>query len=196
MAYKTFVAGEEALAADVNSYLMSQTVARFTTAAQRTSQLPAPVLNQLTLRDDAAGTIEFWNGSIWRPLGGAVVGKGYASMPDANRTTNGLFDALVFTIPAFPYPVSMVANVAFQAGFGSALHTYAWDIVPYSTGTPIPSLGPAQAGAGVFSNAGTSYSWNVPANGDPTWKIRINPSAASAGNPLHTGGHCTWAAYG
>jgi len=65
MPYKVFVAGEEALAADANSYLMSQTVPRFTNATQRTSQLTAPVLNQLSMRDDRPGVLERWNGTAW-----------------------------------------------------------------------------------------------------------------------------------
>lgn len=68
MAYKNFVAGEEALAVDVNSYLMSQTVSRFTNATQRTAQVTAPVLNQLTVLDDRPGQIQYWNGSAWLDL--------------------------------------------------------------------------------------------------------------------------------
>jgi hypothetical protein len=67
MAYKTFVAGEEALAADVNSYLMSQAVARFASAAARTAGLPAPILNQLTALDTVPGVIDYWTGSVWAP---------------------------------------------------------------------------------------------------------------------------------
>jgi hypothetical protein len=66
MPYKVFVAGEEALAADANSYLMSQTVPRFTNATQRTSQLTAPVLNQLSMLDSRPGLVQFWNGSAWQ----------------------------------------------------------------------------------------------------------------------------------
>lgn len=65
MPYKVFVAGEEALAADVNSYLMSQTVPRFTNATQRTSQLTAPVLNQLSMLDSKPGAVQYWTGSAW-----------------------------------------------------------------------------------------------------------------------------------
>jgi hypothetical protein len=72
VAYKTFVAGEEALAADVNSYLMSQTVARFASAAARTTQLPAPALNQLSLLDTRMGVVQFWNGSAWADLLGDI----------------------------------------------------------------------------------------------------------------------------
>jgi hypothetical protein len=72
MPYKVFVAGEEALASDANSYLMSQTVPRFTSAAQRTSQLTAPVLNQLSIRDDSGGLTERWNGASWEPVGSSA----------------------------------------------------------------------------------------------------------------------------
>lgn len=65
MPYKVFVAGEEALAADANAYLMSQTVPRFTNATQRTSQLTAPVLGQLSMLDTRPGAIQYWTGSAW-----------------------------------------------------------------------------------------------------------------------------------
>jgi hypothetical protein len=68
VAYKTFVAGEEALAADVNSYLMGQTVARFASAAARTSALAAPALNQLSMLDTRPGVVQFWNGSAWTDI--------------------------------------------------------------------------------------------------------------------------------
>jgi hypothetical protein len=68
MPYKVFVAGEEALASDANSFLMSQAVPRFTNATQRTSQLTAPVLNQLSMRDDRPGYVERWSGSAWVDL--------------------------------------------------------------------------------------------------------------------------------
>lgn len=69
MAYKTFVAGEEALAADVNNYLMSQTIPRFANAAARTAAITSPVLNQLSMRDDRPGIVEGWNGSAWVAAG-------------------------------------------------------------------------------------------------------------------------------
>lgn len=65
MAYKVFVAGEEALASDVNTLLMGQTVARFPSAAARTSAIASPVLNQLTMLDTRAGVVQYWNGSAW-----------------------------------------------------------------------------------------------------------------------------------
>lgn len=70
MPYKVFVAGEEALAADVNSYLMAQTVARFTNATQRTSLLSAPVLNQLSELDTNPGVLYYWSGTAWAVAAG------------------------------------------------------------------------------------------------------------------------------
>lgn len=65
MPYKTFVAGEEALAADVNSYLVSQTVARFPNAGARTAALTAPALGQLSSLDSTPGAIQYWSGTAW-----------------------------------------------------------------------------------------------------------------------------------
>lgn len=65
MAYKEFTAGQEALAADVNTLYMQQTVARFPTAAARTAAIVAPALNQLSMTDDKLGALDYWNGSSW-----------------------------------------------------------------------------------------------------------------------------------
>lgn len=63
--YKVFATGEDAIAADVNTYLAAQTISRFTSAAQRTSQLTAPVLNQLSMLDTRPGLTQYWNGAAW-----------------------------------------------------------------------------------------------------------------------------------
>jgi hypothetical protein len=46
-------------------------VMRFTTAGQRAAQLTAPIVNQMTTRDDRPGVIERWNGTAWVDIGGA-----------------------------------------------------------------------------------------------------------------------------
>jgi len=40
-------------------------VMRFTTAAQRASQLTAPVVGQLTELDNRPGVLQYWSGSAW-----------------------------------------------------------------------------------------------------------------------------------
>jgi hypothetical protein len=49
----------------VNSLVASQKIPSFASAAARTAAIPAPVLNQLTMRNDAPTIIEVWNGSAW-----------------------------------------------------------------------------------------------------------------------------------
>ena len=169
-------------------------VARFTNSAQRTAQLPAPVLNQVSMRDDLAGIIETWNGTLWRPLSGASV-RGYGALADASRTTNGTFDALNVVIGSFPYPVTMVATIGIQAGFGSALQSFSWDLYLLNTGGFSPSWGPYQAVAGIFASVGMPYSWNVAVGQDPSFRVRLTPTTASAGNVFHTGGTVHWWAY-
>jgi hypothetical protein len=104
MAYKEFTAGQEALAADVNSLYMQQVVARFPTAAARTAGIASPVVNQLSMTDDRAGVIQRWNGSAWYDLSpvllayteSAVAQGGIAATP---VDVNGLITGSV-TLPA------------------------------------------------------------------------------------------------
>lgn len=51
--------------ADVQGFLMDQTVMRFATSNARAAAIPAPAKNTLTIRDDAR-TIERYDGSAWR----------------------------------------------------------------------------------------------------------------------------------
>ena len=69
MAYKTFVAGEEALAADVNNYLMSQTIPRFPSAAARDAAITAPVRGQYCVLDTSPSELLFHNGTAWSTTG-------------------------------------------------------------------------------------------------------------------------------
>lgn len=93
--YKKFIAGDEALAADVNGYLLDQTVARFASAAARTAALPSPAVNQLTMLDTAPGAIQFWNGSLWADVKGitaaaaVLAGEATASSTYVDLTTPG-----------------------------------------------------------------------------------------------------------
>jgi hypothetical protein len=47
-------------------------VMRFTTAAQRTSQLTAPIVGQMTTLDDHPGAVYRWTGTAWAVMGGPV----------------------------------------------------------------------------------------------------------------------------
>jgi hypothetical protein len=116
MAYKVFVAGEEALASDVNSYLMAQTVPRFTNTTQRSSQLTAPVLNQLSILDSRPGVVQYWNGSAWADAAPLV----QAGNSVLTTNVSGIF-TVGFPVPFAAIPVASVTN----GDSASGVHVYA-----------------------------------------------------------------------
>jgi hypothetical protein len=79
-------------------------VMRFSTAAQRTSQLTAPVTGQLTALDTAPGVVDYWTGSAWAlAAGGAelAVAQITANVVITNLSAAG--SQLVVAAPALVY---------------------------------------------------------------------------------------------
>jgi hypothetical protein len=64
MSRKVFTAGEVLAAADVNSFLMDQTVMSFAGTAARGSAIASPVEGMYTHLEDT-DSLQFWNGSSW-----------------------------------------------------------------------------------------------------------------------------------
>jgi hypothetical protein len=74
MSRKVFTAGEVLAAADVNSFLMDQTVMSFASSAARGSAIPTPTLGMYTHLEDTPARTQFWNGSAWvSPCGSTLV---------------------------------------------------------------------------------------------------------------------------
>lgn len=144
MAYKQFAAGEEALAADVNAYLMSQAVARFASAAQRTSQLASPVLNQLSVVDARPGVVQFWNGSAWADLAPLMQWNAYVG------TTNANGDVVV----TFPRAFGATPAIALTGGVYNYPQLYS--ILGASTTSFTVRLFTTSA---VASNASITFHW-------------------------------------
>jgi hypothetical protein len=74
MSRKVFTAGEVLAAADVNSFLMDQTVMSFAGTAARGSAIPSPVEGMYTHLEDS-DNLQFWNGSAWRSPAGETLLK-------------------------------------------------------------------------------------------------------------------------
>lgn len=71
---KTFTAGEVLTAADVNGYLMEQSVMVFGGTAARSSAIPTPSEGMVTYRTDT-NQIESYDGSAWRGMSGLQLVK-------------------------------------------------------------------------------------------------------------------------
>lgn len=67
MGRKVWGRGATVTAADINTYLMDQSVMTFATAAARTTAIPSPTQGMVTWRNNAAGPIklEYYDGSSW-----------------------------------------------------------------------------------------------------------------------------------
>jgi len=88
MSRKVFTAGEVLAAADVNTFLMDQTVMSFAGTAARGSAIPTPVTGMYTHLEDSAPAprLQFWNGSAWRsPMGYTLVASSsFTSQPSVS----------------------------------------------------------------------------------------------------------------
>jgi len=69
MPKKTFSAGEELLASDVNTYLMNQAVMVFDDESARTTALPSPGEGMVTYLKDV-DLVQVWDGSEWDEISG------------------------------------------------------------------------------------------------------------------------------
>jgi hypothetical protein len=167
MAYKTFIAGEEALASDVNSLLMSQTVSRFATAAARTAAITAPVLNQLTVLDSAPGLLNYWNGSSWVTVPGtrtvafsaqpnlSIPAPGNANYPfQVNIPITGSF--IVNAIATFqPVSGTTIQQIAIQFATASGGNPPVFTSVGYAVDTPFGICSVPIMGTYPVQTAGT-----------------------------------------
>jgi len=70
MPRKTFQPAEVLLAADVNTFLMNQSVMVFDDATARTAALPSPEQGMVTFLKDT-NVLEAWFGSFWSQVSGA-----------------------------------------------------------------------------------------------------------------------------
>lgn len=75
MSRKVFTAGEVLAAADVNSFLMDQTVMSFAGTAARGSAIPTPVTGMTTYLEDTKD-LRIYNGSAWAsPFGSTLISE-------------------------------------------------------------------------------------------------------------------------
>jgi hypothetical protein len=110
----------------VNSLLTGQRIPSFATAAARATAIPAPVLNQLTMRADKPTVIEVWNGTAWvdQEVAQTVVPPAPVDLlfvrtvnQNVGSTGTGVYD-IAFTMPRTG-PIVLAANTAISFVFGA-----------------------------------------------------------------------------
>jgi hypothetical protein len=93
MSRKVFTAGEVLAAADVNSFLMDQTVMSFAGTAARGSAIPSPVEGMTTYLEDS-NSLAIYDGSNWKnslKTTGGVLQVVSATKTDSFSTASGSF---------------------------------------------------------------------------------------------------------
>src|SRR3954471_21243269 len=182
MAYKLVNPGDEALAADVNGLYMSQTVARFSTAAARTAAIAAPAVNQLSMLDNNPGNVDYWNGTAWMTAGsGGELQYTQITAGLAVNTYNAAGSNLVIAGPAQTYdgtavvieffaPAALTPNVA-----GGVLNIDLWDASSAVCQLGQLSSSSPNLGAPLFLRRRIT-----PTAGSHTWRVAawVGPSGA------------------
>lgn len=141
MPHKIFVAGEEALATDVNSYLMGQVVARFANASARTSALVSPSKNQCSALDTRTG-LDAWNGSAWVDLTPFVQAWNQAVTTNVNGQVHVNFPtAFAANAQYVSFVQNWIANPpwCFLPVSGTVTHTGADILVINAAGSTAPN---------------------------------------------------------
>jgi hypothetical protein len=116
MSRKVFTAGEVLAAADVNSFLMDQTVMSFAGTAARGSAIPSPALGMYTHLEDTPARTQFWNGSAWvSPFGTTLISTQTFTSAASISLNN------VFTSEYDNYKITFNVNSTTAAGINYGL---------------------------------------------------------------------------
>tara|TARA_R110000764_G_scaffold133431_2_gene221529 strand:+ start:2083 stop:2460 length:378 start_codon:yes stop_codon:yes gene_type:complete len=119
---KVFTAGEVLAAADVNGYLMDQSVMVFANAAARTAAISSPAAGMMTFLVDVAA-VNVYDGSAWVEVSGGGNEASDAIQPNFNTISeNYTFTANYNGVSAGPITIASGFTVTVGA-------TSAWSIV-------------------------------------------------------------------
>jgi hypothetical protein len=149
MPRKVFTAGEVLAAADVNTFLMNQSVMTFAGTAARGSAIGTAVEGMLTYLEDT-NTFQYWSGSAWAAIPAAT---------PTNATVTSSYTATAANAGGFIYSTSSSAITitipdVFAAGDRVDIIRDGAGTVTIAAGTGVTSW----AGAGT---AGTAVTFKI-----------------------------------
>jgi hypothetical protein len=173
-------------------------VMRFTTAAQRTSQLTTPVPGQLTQLDTAPGSLDSWNGAAWVPAtAGAelaynqttapvsIVQPAFASshliVPGTARTYDGLPVTIEFYAPTAQAPNVAGGQLMFALADGVTDLGFLACIVGQAVAVPVRVTRRFTPPAG--SHTYQVWCWAQVGGGATPGTVQAGPGGASTYSP-------------
>jgi hypothetical protein len=129
---KTFTAGEVLQAADVNDFLMDQSVMVFAGTAARGSAIPSPTEGMVTYLADS-NEVQVFDGSVFNLLGGKILQVVRATdSTDRSTTSTSLTDASISVTITPTKDTSDIMLVWSSLAFGPASATIAHAITDNS----------------------------------------------------------------
>jgi hypothetical protein len=192
--YKLFATGDVLTAAQVNTYLMQQTVMVFASSAARTAALSGVLAEGMVSYLSDTNALQYYDGAAWQDVanpgditavtvtspitGGGTSGsvgiaiqdalttqKGAVQLSDSTSTTSSILAATPTAVKS-AYDLANTANTTATAAIPKSTVTTAGDVI-YATGSSaLTRLGIGTAGQVLTVNGGaTAPSWATPAGG-------------------------------
>ena len=165
--FKVFSVGEVLTAADVNDYLMEQSIGIFANSTARDAQITSPIEGQFCYLADS-NVLQFYNGSSWSDF----IGEGDISSVVAGTNLSGGGTAGAVTLN-----LAIDSAVAFADQTASAiiLKDYAeTDVAVTSATTLAIDLANGNTGTVTLGHNVTDIDFtNVPTNGISTFTLQV-----------------------
>jgi hypothetical protein len=178
MPQKTWVVGEEVLAADFNTYVQEQVVATFPNAAARDAALPAPTAGMVCYLTDSRMFLVY-TGAAWSFPAGSILEANFLTL-DANPPSGGTFDLVSVPLGVATLPYRLEVNAIVYGGYGSSPINMSIDIWRSLDGAVVDqSPSPLQSIANAWICMSLNKSWPVQVGQDGGFKLRITVNAAS-----------------
>lgn len=177
MPTKTWVQGEDVLAADFNTYVQKQVIPTFASAAARDTAIPTPTAGQIIYNsDDGGGYQTYLTGAStgWRWLPRGVI-YSYFSNTDVASGNVGTTPAVIWTGPSLTFYAGHVYRysfgVALRCNVSGSLGGDAFLTVPGWFGQTSTAVLPA-ANVGILLTPSSVIRQQTTGTGTPTLSIK------------------------
>lgn len=181
MPAKTWVIGEETLAADFNTYVQQQVIAQFSTAAARSTGLASPVRGQASYiaTGDKTEGLEFWDGVAWRKPWNLPWGLISVATKVANEAgfDNVVRDIGSLSVTVASVPANRYLRVSVFASMFSTVATWGQIYITDAAGSQF-ALGAIPTG-GVTATLTVHALIATTVTGSLTFKARVNCGAGN-----------------